>query len=69
MDGKETEIQKISDPPEFHLQSRPFYRNIFSAIRGETPLIVTPEQSRRYVATADAIVRSAQEQKTILVDI
>ena len=69
IDGKETEIRKIPDPPEFHLQSRPFYRNIFSAIRGEASLIVTPEQGRRYVATADAIVRSAQEHKTILVDI
>ena len=37
--------------------------------RGEASLIVTPEQGRRYVAIADAIVRSAQEHKTILVDI
>ncbi len=69
MDGKEKEIQKIPDPPKFHLQSRPFYRNIFAAIRGEASLIVTPEQGRKYVATADAIMRSAQEHKTILVDI
>ena len=69
IDEKETEIRKIPAPPKFHLQSRPFYRNIFSAIRGEASLIVTPEQGRRYVATADAIVRSAQEHKTILVDI
>ena len=60
--------EKLPDPPEFHLQSRPFYQNVFAAIRGEESLIVAPEQSRRYVATAAAILQSSQEHKTIEVN-
>ncbi len=68
LDGEEAKKEKLPDPPEFHLQSRPFYQNVFAAIRGEESLIVAPEQSRRYVATAAAILQSSQEHKTIEVN-
>ena len=59
MDGADAKKEKLPDPPEFHLQSRPFYQNVFAAIRGEESLIVAPEQSRRYVATAAAIISAS----------
>ena len=68
MDGQKEDIQKLPDPPDFPIQSRPFYHNVFATIRDEESLIVTPEQGRRYVSVADAIVRSARKHKTITVE-
>ncbi len=66
-DGEDLTEELILEPPEFHLQSRPFYQNVFEAIRGEAELIVKPEQSLRYVKVADAIVRSAEQGETVVV--
>ena len=67
--GKHAVVEKerLPDSPTFHLQSRLYYRNVFAAIRSEESRIVTPEQSRRYVATAEAIVKSARERGSALV--
>ena len=67
-DGEAATEEILPEPPEFHIQSRPFYQNIFAAIRGEEELIVKPEQSLRYVKVADAIVRSAEQGETMTVE-
>lgn len=67
MDGRPVAKERLPDLPAFHLRSRPYYRNVFAANRGEESLIVAPEQSRRYVATAEAFVKSGRERGTVLV--
>ncbi len=66
-DGEKAQKEKVPEAPPFPIQSRPFYQNVFAAIRGEEPLIVKPEQTRRYAAVAEAIVRSSEEKKSFVV--
>lgn len=66
-DGEKAQKEKVPESPPLPIQSRPFYQNVFAAIRGEESLIVKPEQSRRYTAVAEAIVRSSEEKKSFVV--
>ena len=68
LDGGEETREPIPDPPEFPVQSHPFYKNVCAVIRGEEELIVKSEQSRRYVAVGEAIVRSSEEGITVVVE-
>ena len=65
-DGTESRQTIPYDPP-LHLHSRPFYRNVYEAIRFKRPVIVAPEQSRIYVAIAEAIARSSRTRECVVV--
>jgi predicted dehydrogenase len=65
-DGTEL-CQTVPPDPPLHILSRPFYRNVYGAIRTGSPVIVAPELSRKYVAVAEAIARSSRTHECIVV--
>ena len=65
-DGAELRQAVPADPP-LYIHSRPFYRNVYDAIRIRSPVIVAPELSRRYVAIAGAIARSSRNHECVVV--
>ena len=65
-EGAEWEQRVPADPP-LHIHSRPFYQNVYDAIRKKSPVVVAPELSRKYVVIAEAIARSSRTHECITV--
>jgi predicted dehydrogenase len=64
-DGTDVTQTVPADPP-LHLHSRPFYRNLYQAIRSGSPVAIDPNLSRKYVAIAEAIARSSATHECIV---
>jgi predicted dehydrogenase len=64
MDGAQESFQIESyDSSSLYRKSDGFYENIYESITENKPLAVTPEDGRRFVAVAEAIVSSSEKHE------